>query len=428
MPGKESSARLLGTGGRVIALLGLLGLAAGCGSVPGSAAGDAAKDAAATRAAATAHPAAAGTAGVGTAGVGTAAAGAGAKRAAGKPAGISKSQIIWDKEHGIIPPVPPGGTAVKHADLLNGVSCAGTACVAVGYYYYGASEHNLAELWTGTAWVLEPSPKAPKDPEDGMLGVAWSGSHWRLVAVPDGYSAVSCPAADACVAVATTTRAPVFAAWNGSTWRTGAMHPLPAKAQEFNLAGVSCTSAANCVAVGDYSYGITARPGPSYRDDTLAELWNGRSWRLLASVNVGHNSQLTAVSCAAPDDCTAVGTTQRQDPLAEHWNGKAWRVEAMPTAGTGYIELSGVSCPAAGFCAAAGNYQGLPVAETWNGARWRLTFLPQPPVDNHSAGLNGVSCVSPASCMAVGVGGDAGSYAERYAAGTWRLSATQNPL
>jgi hypothetical protein len=56
-----------------------------------------------------------------------------------------------------------------------------------------------------------------------------------------------------------------------------------------------------------------------------------------------------------------------------------------------------------------------------------MSQLPQPPVDNYSAQLNAVSCASPAACVAVGVSGSAASYAERYAASKWRLSATQNP-
>lgn len=396
--------RQLRTGGRVVALLALLGLAAGCGSVPGSSAATAVKATAVKGAAAT-----------------TRAAGA----AATGPAGISASEVIADKEHGIVPPVK-SGAFVKHADLLNGVSCAGPQCVAVGTYYYGTSGHTLVELWTGEAWRLEPVPGRPRD---GGIGVTWSGGHWRIVFAPGNFGPVSCPGTDACVAVATATRTPVFATWNGTTWHTGVMHAPPPQAQELNLADVTCTSADNCVAVGDYAYGITAKPGPAYRDKTLAEQWNGHSWRLLPTANVSHNNQLTAVSCVSADDCTAVGTKARQYPLAEHWNGKTWRVEAMPTVSSiGYMELTSVSCPAAGFCVAAGDYQGQPVAQTWDGARWRITRLPQPPVDNHSARLNGISCASPATCVAVGVSGSAASYAELYSAGTWRLSITRNPL
>jgi hypothetical protein len=332
---------------------------------------------------------------------------------------------------------------VKRADLLNGVSCAGRQCTAVGSYYYGgAASHTLVEFWTGSAWSVELSPDGPTysslravscDVTAGCLAVgspvlAGNGNRWRIVSPVSSLDAVSCTDTGSCIAVGANTSTPVYASWTGRAWHTGTMHAPPQQAQGVTVAGVSCASASNCTAVGDYFYGATAQPSSSYRDKILAEQWNGSSWRLLPTINVGRVDQLTAVSCISPDNCTAVGTSAQQYPLAESWNGTTWRVEPVPAPGTiGYTQLTSVSCTSAGSCVAVGTYQGQPIAESWNGTAWRLQQLPEPPVDNYSAQLNGVSCASPSACMAVGVSGSALSYAERYNGLNWRLTTTQNP-
>ena len=389
-------------GSRVIALLVSLGIAAACGSaatVPSS--------------------------GTPSSASGTQAAATSAATAPATPAGTS--------------PLAGG----KRADLLNGVSCAGQQCIAVGSYYYGtAASHTFVELWTGSAWRLEPSPDGPKysslqavscDVAADCLAVgspviAGNGDRWRIVSPASKLDAVSCPGAGSCIAVGANTRTPLYASWNGRAWHAGTMHAPPRRAQYVAVAGVSCTSAANCMAVGDYSYGATARPSSGYRDKILAEQWNGSSWRLLPTVDVSRADQLTAISCTSPGNCTAVGTSADQYPLAERWNGTTWRVEPVPVPGTvGYTRLTAVSCTSAVSCVAVGTYRGQPIAESWDGRSWRLQQLPEPPADNYSAQLNGVACAGTKACIVVGVSGNGLSYAERYSGVSWRLTTTQNP-
>lgn len=93
----------------------------------------------------------------------------------------------------------------------------------------------------------------------------------------------------------------------------------------------------------------------------------------------------------------------------------------------GYTKLTAVSCTSVVSCAAVGTYQGQPIAESWNGKSWRLQQPPEPPVDNYSAQLSGVSCASSKACIAVGDSGSPLSYAERYNGSSWRLTTTQNP-
>jgi hypothetical protein len=346
------------------------------------------------------------------------------------------------------------GGAGKHASMLDGVSCAGTQCVAVGSWYDNPPiGHSLAERWNGASWQRQASPDGPTDsfltgvscaavthaaPDAidclavGNLVLAEATGSWRLVAKTSNLDAVSCAKAGDCVAVGAkpTGAVPLFATWNGKTLRTGRMHAAPHTAQTVTVAGVSCVAANDCVAVGDYSYGVGAKPGPGARDRTLAEQWNGSSWRVLPTVNVSDWNELSAVSCASADNCTAVGSSESQFALAEHWNGKTWRVEPVPSltnpAKIGYLQLTGVSCPAAKFCVATGSSNGaIPLAETWNGTKWRLARLPLRA--NQSASLSGVACASTAACVAVGTGPTANAWAEVYAHGVWKQSAAKNP-
>jgi hypothetical protein len=68
------------------------------------------------------------------------------------------------------------------------------------------------------------------------------------------------------------------------------------------LEGVSCVSAAACTAVGFYQ-------DSRHVLRTLAESWNGTSWSVVPSPNVGPSSDnyLGGVSCVSAAACTAAG-------------------------------------------------------------------------------------------------------------------------
>ena len=76
------------------------------------------------------------------------------------------------------------------------------------------------------------------------------------------------------------------------------------------LNGVSCATASNCWAVGNYDTG-------NHNNDflTLAEQWTGKSWSLqpVASPVGASYSQLSAVSCASTRFCMSVGFSSRSN-------------------------------------------------------------------------------------------------------------------
>jgi hypothetical protein len=120
---------------------------------------------------------------------------------------------------------------------------------------------------------------------------------------------------------------------------------------------------------------------------------------------------LSAVSCTPPAACTATGTNigTTHPTLAERWNGKSWRIQSTPNPANfqqsaSSVVLDGASCTSATACTASGEYSpgGLAAyfAEAWNGTRWRLETTPVPAGFMHGA-LLGVSCAA-AQSTAVG--------------------------
>jgi hypothetical protein len=178
------------------------------------------------------------------------------------------------------------------------------------------------------------------------------------------------------------------------------------------LAGVSCTSAAACVAVG-------SRTNGSDVESPVSAAWNGSGWSLssMPSPTGTSNSALEGVSCVARDACMGVGhreipsrglsgTASEGAPLAETWDGSAWDVlslQAPPAARDS--DLHAVSC-AGRTCVAVGDGESragreLTFSELWDGSNWRLSITPNPSAADDSF-LQAVSCASPVSCVAVG--------------------------
>lgn len=171
------------------------------------------------------------------------------------------------------------------------------------------------------------------------------------------------------------------------------------------LSGVSCPSPSFCMAVG-------ASTDADRALRTLAERWNGRSWRIVPTLNQGgprSGDELLSVSCPSATSCMAVGDALSGSvPVSEEWNGAAWSLLRTPFPQGGRdATLQSVSCPTASSCVAAGssdNHSGLPpvtLIERWNGLRWALAASPNPPGAAVSA-LWAVNCLSPALCTAVG--------------------------
>jgi hypothetical protein len=257
-----------------------------------------------------------------------------------------------------------------------------------------------------------------------------------VAATPDNQLfGVSCASTSDCVAVGNNQSAngneggPLVQTWNGKSWKTVGVK-LPAKAISGELVGVSCPSATACVAVGLWlNAGDTGFP--------LAETWNGRTWTpstLVAGPKGSTAEFINGVSCTSAKNCMAVGdyvTFSGTTALAEHWNGKTWTVSKPPVPAHSVVgDLDGVSCPSATRCIAVGtsatNSGGFVLADAWNGKTWSRMSVTPPASSKNDAVMTGVSCSSATNCVGVGSGtaatgrpGGLSGFTERWNGKTW---------
>jgi hypothetical protein len=249
---------------------------------------------------------------------------------------------------------------------------------------------------------------------------------------------VSCATSRYCVAVGVSGKitanggaVPLIETWNGRAWKIVATKLLAAGIPV--LLGLSCRLATDCVAVGFYD-------NRSDQGVPITETWNGKKWTLstLALPAGARGVELNGVSCPAAKSCVAVGeyvNLTGSYPLAERWNGSRWIVGKPPTLVDGEGDLEEVSCTSPAFCVAAGTdytLKGGLLLDSWNGKTWaRMAAQPSAPAE-YDASLNGVSCTSPTSCVAVGGGANGAprvpaGFAERWNGRTWRATAISWP-
>lgn len=358
---------------------------------------------------------------------------------------------------------PAGATG----GALVAVSCASPrACTAGGSFTsHAGTTLGLLERWGGAKWSIQ-SPHRPAPATVGalsavscpsaaactmigsgqngaeILAVRRNGRSWSSRTVPDPLgpvpsvlNGVSCASATACVAVGYLTATangpptPLAEAWNGNRW-TPEIPPSPAGAAGGQLNAVSCASASKCTAVGSFS--TTAGGSPI----ELIEVWSAGSWQVQAAPQPS-DSALAGVSCGSLTACVAVGSSANHT-LAEVWNGSSWTIESPPDpSGAGSSQLNSVSCSSATVCTAVGYVGELnggfdsTLAEAWNGSSWTTQNTPNASqtqgngVNIVNDQLNGVSCVSPTACTAVGTNSDR-TLAERWDGSSWTVQPTPN--
>jgi hypothetical protein len=214
---------------------------------------------------------------------------------------------------------------------------------------------------------------------------------------------IACTSINACVAVG---YGPGFSVlverWDGRRW-TAQATPDSLDAGWF-AAGISCASVNACMLV----------------EGSRAERWNGTSWK---TVPTRRRSQLGGVSCPSLTRCVVAGRIASNGPqtppvMAQVWNGKGWDPQHLPTpANATDAFLNGVSCVSPRLCTAVGsviagtdNERQHTLVEQWNGTSWRVQTTP----DGTDPILKGVSCTS-SVCVAVGSGdSEGGMVVERY--------------
>jgi hypothetical protein len=321
---------------------------------------------------------------------------------------------------------------VNPAVQLQALSCASTGnCSAIGGYDDGLGDsQGLLVTETAGKWQAAVEAQAPKGAAIEPFKLSDGG----------GLADLSCPAPGDCTAIGRYTDAHridhgvLFSESHGH-WDAGVRLQLPVNAiappkpksdavDLLGLAGISCSSVGNCVAVGTY--------------ETNAEVWDaliiaerGGHWSraieapLPAGAPVeGQNAVLLSITCNHAGQCSSAGEyvdpSGHQQSLLVSGSGDSWVAAPTPTPPSDAnsdpnIIPSSISCSATGECAAVGTYinplensLGLLLNEAggqWGsgtGATLPANAAPAGTVGDQTVVLSSVACPQAGSCTAVG--------------------------
>jgi hypothetical protein len=209
--------------------------------------------------------------------------------------------------------------------------------------------------------------------------------------------------------------------------------------QDNYLTGVSCLPDGACWAVG-YWYDGTNNAQP------LVETHSAGSWSIVASPSTASvvSDYLTAVSCAGPSDCWAVGYTlvpgystgflavpgTAPQTFTEHYDGTSWSIVNAQNNSSSENAFYGISCAGGSSCWAVGVYSTgsryEPLTEQESGGSWTAVASPAVPGRTETT-LDSVSCVA-AGCFASGLSSGSGipdqNLMEAESGGGWAIVPT----
>ena len=213
--------------------------------------------------------------------------------------------------------------------------------------------------------------------------------------------------------------------WDGSRWTVVPSQNVAGYESLFN--GVTVVSPSEAWAVG-------SALDTSFSGRTLIQRWDGRSWTIVPSPNPserGVGSNLLSVAAASSTNVWAVGDVDTGDfvmgTLAERWDGASWRAVESPTVQEGAL-LDDVAVDGSGAAWAVGWQQASetlqPLAMRWTGSRWDMVDAPS--VEAVTADFAGVAMLGPDDVWAVG-GRDTHTLAAHWDGTSWTLKPSANP-
>ncbi len=324
--------------------------------------------------------------------------------------------------------------------ILQSASCGSVGnCSAVGGYetanHPGLRKHALLVDESNGKWGAAFDAQLPPD-------AATAVNPNQTLDLGGSLRFVSCPSPGNCSAVGSYTRKDStdsmlgFQGWlldeSGGNWGVGISAQLPADARTtvdsrggespfMGFTGLSCPSIGNCTAVGGYvdKHGaeqgviLTERKGRWSRG-IRAQI---PPREIAANPPNSLNSPLTSLSCAASNDCAAIGwyydKSRRLHGLLLSERAGKWKASGLVlhAKAPGGIFLNSVDCGSRGNCVAIGYWgshgktYGLTVAE--RGGKWGRgikAVLPRGAAASNKAHtfLNAVSCSAARRCTAVG--------------------------
>jgi len=239
------------------------------------------------------------------------------------------------------------------------VSCASAGNCVVGGFYTDRSSHQQVFVVSERNGVWGKAIEVP--------GTAALNKHGAA-----DLSAVSCPSAGNCAAAgyyhgASGQQAFVVSERQG-VWRKAIEVPGSAalnKGGAAEVISVSCPSAGNCGAGGFYTGG--SRHQQVFVVNERRGIW-GKAIEVpgTAALNRGGEADLTSVSCPSAGNCAAAGdyadgSHHHQQAFVVSERNGVWR-KAIEVPGSGALnkggaaEVTSLSCPSARSCAAGGDY------------------------------------------------------------------------
>ena len=346
---------------------------------------------------------------------------------------VTQSGRSWRKS---VVELPGSLDPAKAFPVLPSVSCGSAGnCSAVGWYEASkpgeiANHVLLVDEKDGTwgaGFDAQLPPDAATTPDVNGQG-------------PGGQaSVVSCPSTGNCAAVGNydvlagnlNESSGWVATEQAGQWAPAVKVQIPGgrnAVEHLDFTGLSCPSVGNCTAVGGSTSGSGGEQGlilqernGSWLQAKAAPLPRGG---VAPSEPNAFDDPLFSVSCAAPNDCGAIGAyvkkghhgypgTFRGWLLAERqgtWSASGL-VLPRNAKGAGMVFLHEISCPSPGECVAVGSYNsrgtghGLIALERHG--KWQRAVNAALPADaakpsRQDAGLDSVSCASASRCTIVG--------------------------
>jgi hypothetical protein len=231
----------------------------------------------------------------------------------------------------------------------------------------------VIEQWNGTAWSVYPGPKFAKGDQPSIKAMAATSANdiWAIgsLLADDGEALFF-----------------LFEHWDGTQWTATA-----SDSGDAFLLGASADATNDAWAVGFN--------GPENDDSaTLAMHFNGSNWQFTETPNVGDGAnQLNGVLAIAPNDVWAVGFSTSVPPpqsaptltLIEHFDGTSWSVVPSPNVGPNSVyqsnRLFGLTANSSTDVWAFGSYfaedgsgQQLTLLLHWDGTSWTVQPSPNP--------------------------------------------------
>jgi hypothetical protein len=283
---------------------------------------------------------------------------------------VGHSTIHFDGTEWSVIPAPHINGFINN-ELLGVVDISPTLAWAVGIVGEVNNQmvpaQQVIEQWNGTKWSVFPGPKFPPNSQALLQAITATSANdiWAVGNFVDGQLGFE-----------------LFEHFNGTAWtakvvpETGIQEPL----------GVSADAPNDAWAVGQQS-------GDPIK--TFATHWNGTSWTGVKTPNVGTgNGHLNAVLALAPNNVWAVGLStptgaqqSATQTLIEHFDGTSWSVVPSPNVGSNDFQsnqLLGLTANSPDDIWAFGSHlstdglQTLTLVLHWDGTSWTIIPSPDP--------------------------------------------------